>query len=238
MNYGIIAAGEGSRLSQEGVAEPKPLVRLQGQHLVDRLTGIFLRHDAERIAIICNAHTPEVRLHLEEMQREGLNGQHVPLRLVVKTTPSSMHSLYALRDSLQGGPFVVTTVDTIFPEAAFGDYLRCLKESLEEGYDGVMGVTAYVDDEKPLYVGADENNNVTGFYDTRSGCHLVSAGIYGLDEKAWQTLDRCIARGESRMRNFQRALIKDGRRLKAFVFDKVIDIDHATDIKKAEDLLG
>ena len=30
MNYAIIAAGEGSRLMQEGVAQPKPLVELNG----------------------------------------------------------------------------------------------------------------------------------------------------------------------------------------------------------------
>ena len=30
MDYAIIAAGEGSRLAQEGVKWPKPLVRLNG----------------------------------------------------------------------------------------------------------------------------------------------------------------------------------------------------------------
>ena len=40
------------------------------------------------------------------------------------------------------------------------------------------------------------------------------------------------------MRNFQRGLIRDGRKLKAFAFSKVLDIDHASDIKKAEDFLS
>lgn len=39
------------------------------------------------------------------------------------------------------------------------------------------------------------------------------------------------------MRNFQRALIRDGRKLRAFTFSKVMDIDHATDIVKAERFL-
>ena len=42
--------------------------------------------------------------------------------------------------------------------------------------------------------------------------------------------------GESRMRNFQRALIREGKRLKAWQFSKVIDIDHVSDIAKAEEL--
>jgi hypothetical protein len=39
------------------------------------------------------------------------------------------------------------------------------------------------------------------------------------------------------MRNFQRALIKDGLCLKAWPFSKVLDIDHAEDINKAEAFL-
>ena len=39
------------------------------------------------------------------------------------------------------------------------------------------------------------------------------------------------------MRNFQRALVRDGLRLQAFPFSKVLDIDHASDIAKAERFL-
>ena len=39
------------------------------------------------------------------------------------------------------------------------------------------------------------------------------------------------------MRNFQRALVSEGLRLKAFCFSKVLDIDHKSDIQKAEDFL-
>lgn len=67
---------------------------------------------------------------------------------------------------------------------------------------------------------------------------LISAGIYGLTPHAFQTLNDCIGRGESRMRNFQRALVRDGLRLRAYPFLKVLDIDHATDILKAERFLS
>jgi hypothetical protein len=39
------------------------------------------------------------------------------------------------------------------------------------------------------------------------------------------------------MRNFQRALLADGQLLKAWPFSKVLDIDHADDIRKAEEFL-
>ena len=39
------------------------------------------------------------------------------------------------------------------------------------------------------------------------------------------------------MRNFQRLMISEGLNLKAYPFSKIIDIDHVTDIEKAETFL-
>jgi hypothetical protein len=46
-----------------------------------------------------------------------------------------------------------------------------------------------------------------------------------------------MAEGQSRMRNYQRGLIADGLRLKAFPFSKILDVDHASDVAKAESFL-
>jgi hypothetical protein len=43
--------------------------------------------------------------------------------------------------------------------------------------------------------------------------------------------------GEQRMRNFQRGLLRDGFKLKAWPFSKVLDVDHVSDIQKAEAFL-
>ena len=47
-------------------------------------------------------------------------------------------------------------------------------------------------------------------------------------------LKKAIDEGMSRMRNYQRQLIAEGLRLKAYPFSKIIDVDHAEDIVKAE----
>ena len=47
-------------------------------------------------------------------------------------------------------------------------------------------------------------------------------------------LDGCLANGTSRMRNYQRALVESGLALKAYDMGKIIDVDHAGDIEKAE----
>ena len=54
MKFAIIAAGEGSRLKEEGVAAPKPLVEVGGEKLIDRLIRIFRDNGAEEIDIIIN----------------------------------------------------------------------------------------------------------------------------------------------------------------------------------------
>ena len=230
MKFAIIAAGEGSRLAQEGVKQPKPLVPLHGTPLIERLIKIFNSHNAESISIIINGQQPDTLALLEKLSNE------YPLNIVVKDTPSSMHSLYEMREHLRGGKFCLTTVDTIFDEKEFAEYINIFEASTD---DGVMAVTPFIDDEKPLYVGTDEKMGITGFYDEpHSDSRHISAGIYGLRENALDVLERCIEEGQSRMRNFQRRLITEGLKLKACSFEKVIDIDHASDIEKAEELLS
>ncbi len=241
MKFAIIAAGEGSRLAKEGITAPKPLVEIKGEMLIDRLLRIFTDCCASEIAVICNDLTPYVSAHLADIEQNGLNGRRIPLRHIVKTTPSSMHSFYELSPLLDGEPFVMTTVDTIFREEEFRDYIRFFASSLDNGKaDGVMGVTDFIDDEKPLYVRTNQDNRITGFLDTDPAheCRYISGGIYGLSASAIDTLRRCMESGQSRMRNFQRGLVEDGRRLLAYPFTKVLDIDHASDIAKAESLMG
>ena len=47
-----------------------------------------------------------------------------------------------------------------------------------------------------------------------------------------------MAAGKERMRNFQRSLVENGLQLKAHPFGKIIDIDHAEDIAKAETFIA
>lgn len=230
--FAIIAAGEGRRLSEEGVSQPKALVCLNGEPLLTRLVRIFLSCGAERIVIIVNDLHPQAAQHVRSLMAQP-GGECI--HLVVQTTPSSMHSFHALSAHLTDEPFCLTTVDTIFREADFRAYLDYFAQS---DADGVMGVTDFVDDEKPLYVATSETLDITAFLDASAACKYISGGIYGLTLPALKTLQRCMAEGQSRMRNYQRGLLVDGLRLKAFPFSKILDVDHASDIAKAEEFLS
>ena len=235
MNFGIIAAGEGSRLVSEGVSLPKPLVSIDGQPMIGRLIHMFESFGPDCISVIVNEQMVEVRRYLEQLAPTLA----CELKLVVKTTPSSMHSFYELGSLLRGkGRFVLTTVDTIFRRDDFARYVSAF-ESAEATVDGMMAVTGYIDDEKPLYVEVDDNMVITAFRDeSRPGVRYVSGGIYGLDSKAIEVLDDCLGRGVSRMRNFQRALIAAGLELKGYDMGKILDVDHAGDIGKANEMLS
>lgn len=231
MNFGIIAAGEGSRLVQEGVSLPKPLVNICGRPMIGRLIGIFEDLGAERISVIVNEHMTEVATYLRELAPK----LRARLDLVVRTTPSSMHSFHELGSLLRGqGRFVLTTVDTIFREEDFRRYVEAFAAAPAD-VEGMMAVTRHIDDEKPLYVETGEDMDIVAFRDEPwDTARYISGGIYGLDSRAIEVLDDCLGRGVSRMRNFQRALVTDGLRLKAFDMGDIIDVDHAGDIVKAE----
>ena len=234
MKFAVIAAGEGSRLYGEGVHTPKPLVKVGGEALIDRLLRIFSRCGATELVVICNDRSPRVAEHLRHLVVPGPAGTALPLTLLVRSTPRSMHSFHELAPHLKGGLFCLTTVDTVFREEEFAGYVDFLRQACAGGADGVMGVTRHIDDEKPLFVDVTSDGSIAGFHDERGQCHHVSAGIYGLTPPALGTLQRCVERGESRMRNYQRALIGEGRRLLTYDFGTVFDIDHASDIRKAE----
>ena len=227
MDYAIIAAGEGSRLAQEGIKWPKPLVKLNGIALIDRLIDVFLRNNASSINIIVNEQMTEVQDHLKALQLP------VPFHLLIKSTPSSMHSFYELSQAWQGEEICLTTVDTIFREEEFSGYIQAFRQ--EKTLDGLMAVTDYIDDEKPLYVQTNEQLDIVNFLDRSNGdCRYISGGIYCLRKPAIGVLKKAIDEGMSRMRNYQRQLIAEGLRLKAYPFSKIIDVDHAEDIVKAE----
>ena len=227
MDYAIIAAGEGSRLAQEGIKWPKPLVKLNGIALIDRLIDVFLRNNASSINIIVNEQMTEVQNHLKALQLP------IPFHLLIKSTPSSMHSFYELSQIWQGEEICLTTVDTIFREEEFSGYIQAFRQ--EKTLDGLMAVTDYIDDEKPLYVQTNEQLDIVNFLDRSNGdCRYISGGIYCLRKPAIGVLKKAIDEGMSRMRNYQRQLIAEGLRLKAYPFSKIIDVDHAEDIVKAE----
>ena len=165
-----------------------------------------------------------------------------------------MHSFYELSHTLENDRFCLTTVDTVFLEDEFSQYINAFRDSKT---DGLFSVTDYIDDEKPLYVETDENMIIKGFHDDNiyacadsvkahdnkpirhrnnslEGFKYISGGIYCLDKNSIPALKASIEAKMFRLRNYQRQLIESGLKLQAWPFSKIIDVDHQEDIHKAE----
>lgn len=230
IDFGIIAAGEGSRLKEEGARQSKPMVEIEGLPMIGRMLRIMERAGAKRVNVVINPAMKDV----EEYLRRIAPDLKCELKFVARATPSSLHTFHELIELMAPKDrYVVTTVDTIFGESEFERYVARLTETPAD-IDGVMGVTEYIDDEKPLYVDCQENGIIKAFRDEATGeAGYISAGVYGLGTSSLPVLRQCMKEGVSRMRNFQRKLIEGGLKLEAFDLGMVVDIDHIADIDKA-----
>lgn len=231
MKYAIIAAGQGSRLLADGISVSKPLLEINGEPLLHRLISLFLRHDAESIALIINEEMSDVRTYVEQLDLP------IPFEWIVKNTPDSLHSFYELLPLLkETDQLCLTTVDPIFYEKEFAAYIAAFQE--EHSYDALMAVTDFIDDESPLYVKTDEHLNVLGYANAYyPGARYISGGIYCFRRNVLDLLPAVINQGVTRMRGFQQAIVDAGLPIKAFPFSKIIDVDHASDRDKAESFL-
>lgn len=233
MHFAIIAAGDGSRLSSEGAGRPKPLTDIDGRPMIGRLVDIFAGCNARSISIITNARTPEVAEYL----REATASLPFTVNIIEASTRGSMESFHRLSALLPGNSrFILTTVDTVFDPERFRAYVNDFAQ--DSDCDGYMAITDYIDDEKPLYISVDSATGlIDGFCDTPvAGCQYISAGIYGLGAQALDILGQCTHKGISRMRDYQRALLAAGLRLRPYPLGTVIDVDHIGDITAANRL--
>ena len=201
--------------------------------MIERLVNIFLENGAESISVVINSLYPEVEAHLREIAKKS----DIPIQVITKTTPSSLHTFYELLPYFTAEKICVTTVDTMFKPEEFAKFVRFFAEMPEE-FSGLLAVTSYVDDEKPLYVQTDDQRRIIGFHDhPTENCKYVSGGIYGFTQKVLAPLQKARTTEMERMRNFQRMLLEEGLLLQAYPFSKIIDVDHVQDITKAEQLI-
>jgi len=225
----IIAAGEGSRLRQEGILTPKPLIELNGQTLIERLIWMSIDHSFSEVCVIVNNLYPELKNYFTS------HSFPIPVQIVVKTTESSLHSFYELRHFINSEPFILTTVDPVYQPEALEGYLKYIENHSD--YDGVMALTSFVDDEKPLWVLTNDKMDILQYQSFKGNAQYVSAGFYYFTAKVAPLLEEAMQHKMHKMRSFQQFLIDKGKKLAGYNMGKVIDIDHISDIKKATEML-
>jgi len=231
MNLGVIAAGDGQRLKDEGITVPKPLIIINEQTLLDRIILLSGKFQFESVNIIINS------AFKKDIEDSGIFDKHKDVKgnVIYGKTQSSLHSLNRLKDLLSESNFCLMTIDSIFNENEFEEFLK-QAEGIN-GYDGLIAVTDFVDDEKPLWIKTDENGIIKKFSSERDGADYVTGGIYFFKKGVIGLTDKAIEKDISRLRNFLQYLVDIGLNLKAVRFSKIIDLDHKSDIEEAERFL-
>lgn len=229
MNLAIIGAGESSRLKAEGLMTPKHMIKLNGEYLIERIIRIGRENGLEKVYCIINTHESNLREYLLT------NNFSIPINLIVKDTESSMHSLFELSSYLKEEPFCLATTDSVFLENEFSDFLKY--SIANNKTDGVLAVTQFIDDEKPLCIELDNENNITMFSDTKDGFSWATGGIYYFNPRIFELIPKALNSQTVRLRNFLKLLLNSGYKLKAFSFSKIVDVDHINDIKTAAEFL-
>lgn len=229
MKLAIIGAGEGSRLKSEGVALPKPLVKIADECMIDRIIRIGAKAGINSVQCILNENSQEVEEHLKK------NKYAVPLNIKIKTTASSMHSLFELKKYLTE-PFLMATVDSIFKEEEYLEFVSFAQD--QKNSSAVLGITSFIDDEKPLCVTIDDKNKITSFADEKKNHVWATGGVYYFNPDIFMIADLAMKLQITRLRNFLKLLLLNGSNILAYKFSKIIDVDHLKDIAAAKEFLN
>ena len=207
---------------------PKPLVSINGIPLIERLIRSYSRCGISEIVCIVNEYSLQVKTYIESKRFS------IPIRFVIKTTPSSMHSLFELAPHLMDGQFLLSTVDSIFNEDELSGFLKYAQE--HQSVDGILAATNFVDDENPLFIELDDANRITSFGKSAK-TNWVTGGLYVFSQSIFREIDAAERQGIQRLRNFLGHLLEQKYRLEGFPFSKIVDVDHLHDIVTAEEML-
>jgi NDP-sugar pyrophosphorylase family protein len=220
---GIIAAGDGRRLRDDGWLVPKPLVPVAGVPLLEAVIRNFLAADVAPVTVIVN----ERGRGCVDWARTRF--PDVDLRFIVKTTGSSLESFAEVAAAEAAGPMLISTVDAWCHPT---DFVRFVARSAARPPSAtVLAVTPFVADDNPLWVTLDEDGRVRRLGGPSGD--VVTAGLYLIPE----TLRRQPPPpGLGRLRDFLAWLVECGEGVYAETIETVVDVDRSSDVALAEAL--
>ncbi len=202
------------------------MVKVGGMTLVERTLRLLAYSGIDEIAIIVNEAMAEVARHVEAIDLP------LPVRIVVKSTESSMHSLHALSPHLLKDRFILATVDSIILRQEAADFVQHFVSHPE--VDVLLSYTDFVDDEKPLRIDVSADGRVVGLGARAQASTFVTVGLYGMNPTVVPLLNENVKSQMSRLRNFLGLLQQRGATMSGYRLSKAIDVDRPEDIEAAE----
>ena len=233
MKAGILGAGRGERLRT--AANSKPLAKVQGRTLIEHVLHSLGEAGANEVVILINQDSLAVRDHVSAATWP------FPIRWIVETTESSMHSFLRLIETLaasgDNGPFLLSTVDTVSPASAYADFVAAAREHETEA-DVTLALTTPGDDEKPLLVRTAPNESrVLALGSAAAPSDRATAGVYLVRASILAEAESARADGLDALRLFLARLLERGYRLDGIPMAETIDVDRPADLETAEAFL-
>lgn len=226
MKVGLIAAGLGERLRAGGYTQPKPLVPIAGTPLIDYVLGAAAAAGLREVACIVNEESRGIEAHCTSRWPE------LRFEFVRRTTPSSMESLFTLAPLLVRARFVLLTVDAVFAPAVLRDFLAAAQR--RDVADGVLAVSGFVDDEKPLWARLAIDGRITALGPGARDGALVTAGFYVFEPTIFAEIEAARAAHFTALRQFLGHLLDRSYALYGERVAKTVDVDRAEDVRTAE----
>jgi NDP-sugar pyrophosphorylase family protein len=220
---GIIAAGEGRRLREDGWALPKPLVPIDGVPLLEIALRNFLAAGVSPVTVIVNE---------RDRQCAAWASRRFPsrdLRFIVRTTASSLESFATVAAAEGPGSILISTVDAWCRAPDFANFVAAARRRPPGAT--VLAVTPLVADERPLWVTVAAGGRVERVGGEAGDA--VTAGLYLVPEALRR---RVPPAGLGRLRDYLTWLVDRGEPVYAEVIEEVVDVDRSADVVLAESL--
>lgn len=226
MKAALIAAGRGERFREAGLTIPKPLVPVAGKPLLEHVLDRAAAAGIEEVVCLFNEEAAAVAAHCRTRRRPP------NLRVLRRTTPSSMESLFTLAAHVGGDPFLLLTVDAIFDRGVIPRLLAAARRHPAGAV--TLAVHTFADDEKPLRVERDVDGRVLAIGPEAAGSPFVTAGLYVVDPCVFGEIEAARAAGCQALRAFLRHLVVRGYPVFAVPVPRTIDVDRPADVAAAE----
>jgi dTDP-glucose pyrophosphorylase len=223
---GLIAAGTGSRFRKAGITTDKPMIRVSQRPLLGWSMLQFEAAGIRDVTVIFNTgNGPACSRYLRRSFTQ------MDFSITCRDTATSFESFLTVLSSARAGRMLITTVDAIYLP---GKIARLMDFAAGLPADAmVLGVTDYIDDEKPLYAALDEHGRITAL--GGPPCPFVTSGVYFLPCSTARL-------GENRqfaaLRNFLGFLLDQGVPAYGFDMGTAIDVDRPRDLASAEDFIA
>ena len=233
LRAGVLAAGRGERL-RSPTNHLKPLVKVDGRTLIERVLTSMADAGATEVVVIINEDSVAVRDHVTASKWP------FALRWIVETTPSSMHSFLRLVETLAAdgddGPFLLSTVDTVAGPQTYTQFMAEARRHKDAAV--ILALTSPGSDEKPLLVRcAPGNSRVLALGAAAAPSAQATAGVYAIRGSILQEAEAARRDGIDALRTFLGRLLDRGYHLAGIPIAHSVDVDRPDDIRTAEEFL-